>query len=201
MAAVAIEPLARRGGASKGSVYWHFKSRQELLDATLERWEVEHTDAMIALAARGSGAAERLKLLLSAVLHPEANANVELALLASSDEPAVAAAVARVTERRIGHLAGEFGELGLPPDESRRRALIAYSVYLGQAQLLRSAPQILPATAAERRRHRDDLLRALLVGTTAGPVRLGDPEARAGGLRDAGGVDHRHPDREDGRSA
>jgi AcrR family transcriptional regulator len=39
LAAVAVEPLARRLGVTKGSFYWHFPSREALLVAALERWE------------------------------------------------------------------------------------------------------------------------------------------------------------------
>ena len=39
VAAVAVEPLARRLGVTKGSFYWHFPSRDALLSAALERWE------------------------------------------------------------------------------------------------------------------------------------------------------------------
>jgi AcrR family transcriptional regulator len=33
---VAVEPLARRLGATKGSFYWHFANRAELIAATLQ---------------------------------------------------------------------------------------------------------------------------------------------------------------------
>src|SRR5690606_7033358 len=39
VSAVAVEPLARRLGVTKGSFYWHFPSRDALLQAALERWE------------------------------------------------------------------------------------------------------------------------------------------------------------------
>ncbi|MGB8962821.1 MAG: helix-turn-helix domain-containing protein [Pseudonocardiaceae bacterium] len=46
--AVAVQPIARRLGATKGSFYWHFSSRDELLGAALARWEVVATDDVIA---------------------------------------------------------------------------------------------------------------------------------------------------------
>ncbi|MFZ0979920.1 MAG: helix-turn-helix domain-containing protein [Candidatus Acidiferrales bacterium] len=37
--AVRVEVLARDLGVSKGSFYWHFRDRQELLERTLTHWE------------------------------------------------------------------------------------------------------------------------------------------------------------------
>jgi AcrR family transcriptional regulator len=45
---VAIEPLARALGATKGSFYWHYRNRKALLEAALGRWEAQETDAVIA---------------------------------------------------------------------------------------------------------------------------------------------------------
>src|SRR3546814_20124925 len=39
VAAVSVEPLARRRGVPKGSLYWHFQSRGAPLHAALRRWE------------------------------------------------------------------------------------------------------------------------------------------------------------------
>ena len=35
---VRIEPLAKELGITKGSFYWYFKDRQELIDALVEKW-------------------------------------------------------------------------------------------------------------------------------------------------------------------
>src|SRR6266699_616553 len=37
--AVAVEPLAERLGATKGSFYWHFRDRNALLEAAVAQWE------------------------------------------------------------------------------------------------------------------------------------------------------------------
>ena len=46
VASVAVEPLARRLGVTKGSFYWHFPSREALLVAALERWEKMEQDLL-----------------------------------------------------------------------------------------------------------------------------------------------------------
>src|SRR5262249_58235558 len=46
-AAVAVEPVAARLGASKSSFYWLFENRKALLEAALQRWERQQTDAVL----------------------------------------------------------------------------------------------------------------------------------------------------------
>ncbi len=87
--------------------------------------------------------------------------SVELALLASMADPRVAAALERVTTRRLGYLAELFGQCGLPPDDARRRALLAYTSYLGHAQLARTAPGSVPV-GEEREAYLQSVLSALL---------------------------------------
>src|SRR5262245_9594305 len=46
---VRVEPLARFLGVTKGSFYWHFRDRRELMEALLREWEEETrllTDAL-----------------------------------------------------------------------------------------------------------------------------------------------------------
>ncbi|TNJ47744.1 TetR/AcrR family transcriptional regulator [Phaeobacter sp. B1627] len=48
---VKVLALAEAMGVSRSSFYWYFKSRQELLDALLTRWEETNTAGLIAQAA------------------------------------------------------------------------------------------------------------------------------------------------------
>ena len=43
---VRVEPLARDLGVTKGSFYWHFRDRNDLLEALLKEWE-EETDVLL----------------------------------------------------------------------------------------------------------------------------------------------------------
>ena len=49
--AVKILPLAQRMGVTRGSFYWHFKSRAALLEQLLDAWEATNTRAILEAAA------------------------------------------------------------------------------------------------------------------------------------------------------
>src|SRR5688572_15346797 len=62
--AVAVEPLAKSLGTTKGSFYWHFADRNALLEATLELWERRDTDRVIESLDGSRDAQSRLRTLL-----------------------------------------------------------------------------------------------------------------------------------------
>jgi AcrR family transcriptional regulator len=174
LAAVAIEPLAKRLGTTKGSAYWHFPNRDALLDATLQRWEQEHTERVIEIVESESepesnpdpdhtpDSVRRLRKLFALVLTSPDGFAVELALLSATDEPTVTPVRNRVTERRIDYLARLFADLGFARTEARRRAVLAYASYVGYAQLARSTPDALPRTRQSQRAYLDSTI-ALLI--------------------------------------
>jgi AcrR family transcriptional regulator len=164
LAAVAIEPLAAGLGATKGSFYWHFANREALIAAALQRWEREHTDAVIGLVESEPDQLARLRVLVGTVIDStstEAEDAIELAMLATVDHPLVAPVLARVTERRVAFTAGLFRGLGFSAAEARQRGLLAVTAYLGHAQLAHAAPQVVPGTAAARRRYVDQVVHLL----------------------------------------
>jgi AcrR family transcriptional regulator len=151
LGALAVEPLAARLGATKGSFYWHFENRDALLAAALERWERDHTDAVHAeVEAATDDPLDQLRLLTHLTTSMAERDRIGLALLATADHPAIAPVLARVTERRLVFLADLFGRLGFGRADARRRSLLAYSAYLGQAQLAHATPAVVPRGAAAR---------------------------------------------------
>lgn len=152
LAAVAVEPIAKTLGATKGSFYWHFTGRDDLIAAALELWERRDTEGVIVAVDRAAEGADRLRLLLRIVFRavaetPGAGA-IELALQPHASHPMVAPVLARVTERRVHTLESLFAEQGLSPAQARDRALLAYTAYLGHAQLAHATPDRLPTGAA-----------------------------------------------------
>ncbi|HEY4023935.1 MAG TPA: TetR/AcrR family transcriptional regulator [Pseudonocardiaceae bacterium] len=163
LAAVAIEPLAARLGATKGSAYWHFANREALVRAALERWEAEQTDAVIARVEVAEGPPEQLRLLFVAAVADAEASRVQLALHAAGADPVVAPVLARVTECHIAYLTMLYAKVGFPSEDAARRATLAYTTYLGTIQLCHSVPSALPADADGRRAYLDDAMRALTV--------------------------------------
>jgi len=146
LSAVAVEPLARELGVTKGSFYWHFKNREALIAATVARWERIHVDGPLEVAGAVADPRERLRMLLGmAGAKPP---SIFVRLLDAVDEPIVRAAVARAAEARVAFLARAFGEIGLSRAKARRQAVLAYSAYVGRAHLARDAPEVLGDPAA-----------------------------------------------------
>ncbi|HEX8865086.1 MAG TPA: TetR/AcrR family transcriptional regulator [Lentzea sp.] len=138
--AVAVEPLAARAGATKGSVYHHFPNRDALLKATVERWEREHTERVIELVESEKTPQDKLRTLFETVLDRHRKGSVEMALQANAENDTIAPVLKRVTERRLGYLTELFEQLGFDHEHAKKRALIAFSLYLGQAQMYVTLP-------------------------------------------------------------
>ena len=167
LSAVAVEPLAKELGATKGSFYWHFSDRQALVQATLELWERRDTDRVIAAVDDSQEVETQLRNLLRlafASVHDGSAAGagtVELALQASATHPLVAPTLDRVTKRRLGFLTRLYTQLGMSRARARDRGLLAYTAFLGHAQIAHATPALLPQGRAFAA-HVDQVVEALV---------------------------------------
>ncbi len=143
VAAVAVEPLAAVLGTTKGSFYWHFSDRAELVRAALELWELEQTSVVIDQLGTVANSRQRLRVLLTRVLTQDGPDPVAQ-LFRDIAHPDVAAAVRRVTSRRIDFVADELRATGMPLAEARRRAAVAVAAYVGWWQLNAVVPDDAP---------------------------------------------------------
>lgn len=138
--AVAVEPLAQGLGVTKGSFYWHFKNRDELILAALEAWEQDQSADVVSRYQGIEDPQRRLRVLLFAAFEDVENGLFFAALAVSSEDPRVQPFLHRATERRLAFGIKAFQALGLSEKEARERALLAYAAYAGYFQLLRTTP-------------------------------------------------------------
>jgi AcrR family transcriptional regulator len=166
-AAVAVEPLAARLHATKGSFYWHFRNREQLIAEALEFWEREETDTVIAALAPIPDPVERLRRLVAVAFGDEADdaaGQADVGLLAAAHDPVVGPVLRRVADKRLDFLEDIFNEIGFAAGEARQRARIAYSAFLGWFELRRVARHRTPL-GPEREAYERTILDLVLTGT------------------------------------
>ena len=167
--AVAVEPLAAQLGATKGSFYWHFRNRDHLIAEALEHWEREGTDQVIEALTPVTDPVERLRRLLEIAIgyeEDDAAGQADVGLLAAANDPVVGPVLKRVADKRLDFLERIFREIGFPAGESRQRARIAYSTFLGWFELRRVAPHRTPIRR-ERAAYERAVLDLVLSGAPA----------------------------------
>jgi AcrR family transcriptional regulator len=164
LSGVAVEPLARRLGVTKGSFYWHFKSRDELVGAALQRWEERGTSARFAELDRLDDPREKLRALLTRAMEDDATLALDFAVQVSADDPSVAPFVRRADRVALDWFSGVYRELGLDDEQARAWALLAHSAYVGFLRILRTDPGSVPG-GRDRRGHAEFVYRALLPET------------------------------------
>ena len=135
VASVAVEPLARRLGVTKGSFYWHYRSRDALLSAALDRWESVEQETVFGQLEAVSDPRQRLRALFQLVAHEMKSHKIYSELLKALDHPAVGPVIGRVSQRRLDYLAASFRQTGLVRTDAQHRARLAYAAYVGFLQL------------------------------------------------------------------
>ena len=139
-----VEALAVRLGVTKGSFYWHFKGRSELLTAALGRWEQRATKEATTGLSAVTDARQRLHLILDATSQSPKSRSLYAALAEGAEDPIVRRVLNRVASARIEYLEACYRELGLAQPQAKAKAVFAYAAYRGLLQVAHEAPAVLP---------------------------------------------------------
>jgi AcrR family transcriptional regulator len=140
MEAVRVEPLAKRMGVTKGSFYWHFKDRNDLLDAILTQWVEIDTNSIIERVNRldADPKTKLLQLFELAIVDDGlipgfADGSIENAIRAwANHDPKVAALIDRVDRQRLDYTKDLFLKIGFSDAEALVRARLAYYSLVGE---------------------------------------------------------------------
>lgn len=130
-----VEVLAKRCGVTKGSFYWHFKDRRDLLGAVLERWkegrirDIEKTTSI-------SPGQERAQLHYAIEVYGASRNRRGMAIeLAIRDwarhDPQAAAIVESVDLYRLECTRRLFVAAGMSDAEAKSRSLLLYACVFG----------------------------------------------------------------------
>jgi AcrR family transcriptional regulator len=139
-----VDTLAKRLGVTKGSFYWHFKGRSDLLAAALDRWEQRSTGEPMKALNAFADPRRRLSLLIDASLTPPRARSLYAALAEAAEDPVVGSVLNRVATARVDYLEACYKELGLAAPLAKATAVFAYAAYRGLLQLAHEAPGSLP---------------------------------------------------------
>ena len=137
---VRVDLLARELNVTRGSFYWHFRDREDLLRSVLQAWRQRATELLTQrLESARSDPHEQLRDVISLPFRGRAAARaarIELAIRAWARRDAMARAfVDEADASRIGYIAQIFSALGFPIVEARSRAFVLYSYVVAESLL------------------------------------------------------------------
>lgn len=129
---VRVEPLARRLGVTKGSFYWHFKDRQQLVEALLDRWFSIWDDQMSPRMEQAADPADRVWALFESVVgRVTRGQTVSLRMLSHSDVD-VARRIEERDAQRLSFLMEQLVTIGFSSDEARVRGQVYQTIMTGE---------------------------------------------------------------------
>jgi AcrR family transcriptional regulator len=128
---VRIEPLAQVLGVTRGGFYWQFADRNALLDAMLDHWELATTEHLIERLDREGGDVPAKLRRLFALTSPGV-VQTDLAIRDwARHDPAVAARLRRVDNRRMDGLRALFATVSSGPDDVEARCMLCFCLLIG----------------------------------------------------------------------
>jgi AcrR family transcriptional regulator len=130
-----VESLAKRLGVTKGSFYWHFKDRRDLIDAVLDNWRagrIRDIRKQTTAAPGNEEAALRHTIEVYAAAKNRKGISIEasIRLWARQDANGLAV-VEEVDAERLECTRRLFLARNLPPAEAAARSALLYAYVFG----------------------------------------------------------------------
>lgn len=135
-----VETLAKRCKVTKGSFYWHFKDRRDLLAAVLETWKTGRI-ADILKQTRAEPGKELARIYHVIDVYSAARNSkgmrIELAIRDwARRDPLAASVVKEVDAKRLDCAARLFVAGGLAEGEAVSRSMLLYAYVFGQSLMM-----------------------------------------------------------------
>lgn len=165
---VRVDILAKELGVTRGSFYWHFKDRSDLLARMLNTWRDAATESIIQRFDKSGATPEALiKELLTLPFRGRAAINsssIELSIRAWARRDDMARKVVdAVDAQRLTYIARCFTELGCQTSDAHLRAFMVYSYMITES--------LLQAQYSEQERiERRDYIQKTVLHITSAPA-------------------------------
>lgn len=131
VAGVAVEPLARELGVTKGSFYWHFSNRMDLVEQSLIRWRSNDKKIVDETILPIKNPKKRLLAWFKLSAEPFQTHLIYSTLLADRSHAIISKILKEVTFERLAYLQAAYKEMGYEAKQAKSQSLLAYSVYVG----------------------------------------------------------------------
>ena len=184
---VRVDVLAGQLGVTRGSFYWHFRDREDLLRRVLQAWSERATEQLTRrLATAHADPRKQLRDVISLPFRGRAAAKaarIELAIRAWARRDELARlAVDAADGARIGYHREIFSALGFANDEAGQRAFLLYGYEVAESLLQGQG------TAAHRQARAAYVERLMLQPLPAHGVGGSGREGEGEGAGEGGGV-------------
>jgi AcrR family transcriptional regulator len=155
---VRVDVLATQLAVTRGSFYWHFRDREDLLRRVLQAWRESATEQLTRrLENASTDPREQLQDVISLPFRGRAAvraARIELAIRAWARRDEMARlAVDEADAARIAYHTQVFAALGFAPVEAAQRAFVLYGYEVAESMLSRQG------SAAQKQARRAFMLR------------------------------------------
>lgn len=135
---VKVDPIAKRLKVTRGSFYWHFKNRQDLIDAVVDRWiyRLGRTTAVHHLIDSEKPPADRLWDVFEYVIRMVSGPQSVFLRLAAASDPQLLQRIQSEDDNRIQGYTQIFSAMGL--DEVRARRIAEHYYVIVMSEFLRN---------------------------------------------------------------
>ena len=139
--AVRVDPLSTKMKVTRGSFYWHFRDRNDLLLAMLETWRLRQTTRIVERIRQDQALSPQERVVRLRSLPPKTQrsldaAELELAIRAWANRDRLARKVVDGVDReRLKFVSTLLRDAGLSTEDARDWAFIGYAYALGEPLL------------------------------------------------------------------
>lgn len=144
---VAVEPLARALGVTKGSFYWHFSNRMDLVKQALKRWRDNDNKLIEQNILPIKNPKKRLLAWFKLSAEPIQSHLIYSTLLADRSHPLISKILKEITLERLAHLQKSYKDMGYDNARAKSQSLLAYSVYVGFLHMAKTLYGSLPGSS------------------------------------------------------